>query len=84
MVFTSNYTNLNGLVDGNIPAGQPCPFIGQCTMKNERCPTEGNVKPCAYSCALARLHSVLAEGKKRGESLPILEHVRDNLKQGGE
>lgn len=83
MTFGSNYTNSNGLVDGNIPAGQACPFAGECTMKNERCPTEGNVKRCAYSCALARLHSVLAEGKKRGEKLPILEHVRDNLKQGG-
>jgi hypothetical protein len=80
MTFDSNYTNSNGLVDGNIPAGQACPFVGECVMKNERCPTEGNVKQCAYSCALARLHSVIAEGKKKGEKLPILEHVRDNLK----
>lgn len=74
-----SYTNSNGLVDGNIPAGSPCPFVEGCGMKNERCPTEGNVKPHAFSCALARLNSLIADVKKKGESLPLLESVRDSV-----
>lgn len=42
------------LVDGNIPAGQPCPFIDQCSLKNEGCPTKEAVKLGMYSCAAAR------------------------------
>ena len=74
-----SYLNENGLVDGNIPAGNPCPFIKGCNMKIERCPGVGPVKSVDYSCALARLNSTIAEGKKRKLSLPLLEKVRDNM-----
>ncbi len=61
----SDYLNANGLVDGNIPAGNACPFAGNCTMQNERCPTDGNTKPNDYSCGAARLHSIYKEKEKR-------------------
>jgi hypothetical protein len=57
-----SYLNQNGLVDGNIPKGQPCPFLEGCGLKNERCPTKD--KPNTqhdYSCAGARLHSLIRE-----------------------
>ena len=74
-----SYTNSNGLVNGNIPAGQPCPFAAECGRKNEHCPVPGKVKPNDFSCALARLNSLIADGKKKGESLPLLESVRDSV-----
>lgn len=78
-----SYCNENGLVDGNIPAGKPCPFLDECSMKFDRCPTPESTKPVDFSCALARLHSTIAEGKKRKQSLPLLEKVRDSLKPIG-
>lgn len=69
----------NGLVDGNIPAGKPCPWWGNCSMKVEGCPSDKNLKPRAFSCALARLNSIIDSGKKEGRKLPLLEKVRDNL-----
>jgi len=74
-----SYTNTNGLVDGCIPEGQPCPFAGDCKMKTDNCPVEGRVKANKFSCALARLNSLISEGKKEGHKLPLLEKVRDNL-----
>ncbi len=63
-----SYLDDNGLVEGNIPAKQPCPFAGNCTMQNERCPTEGNTKPNAYSCGAARLHSIYKQKEKREQA----------------
>ena len=60
-----DYRNSNGLVDGNIPEGQPCPWDGNCTMQNERCPTAANPKPNDYSCAFARMHSLYTLKEKR-------------------
>lgn len=74
-----SYLNENGLVDGNIPAGQPCPWWSKCSMKVERCPSEKNPKKVDYSCALARLNSTIDSSKKEGRKLPLLEKVRDNL-----
>lgn len=75
-----SYLNENGLVDGNIPAGKPCPWWSKCSMKVERCPSEASPKTVDYSCALARLNSTIDSGKKAGHKLPLLEKVRDNLK----
>jgi hypothetical protein len=74
-----SYLNSNGLVDGNIPAGSACPFIGNCQMKNERCPSEEKVKPHTFSCALARLNSMIKKSDSEGVNLPLLKKVRDNL-----
>lgn len=46
--------NSNGLVNGLIPAGEPCPFAAKCGLIMDRCPVEGKVKSHAFSCAAAR------------------------------
>jgi hypothetical protein len=72
-----SYLNTNALVDGNIPAGQSCPFAGECKLIMERCPTEDNLKTVAFSCALARLNSLIKK-----ENLPedsLLVKVRNGL-----
>lgn len=74
-----SYLDENGLVDGNIPAGKPCPWWGQCSMKVDRCPSSTNLKTNAYSCALARLNSTIDSSKSKGRSLPLLEKVRDGF-----
>jgi hypothetical protein len=75
-----SYCNDNGLVNGNIPAGKPCPWWKSCNMKVERCPSEAKPKEVDYSCALARLNSCIDSGKREGKKLPLLEKVRDGLK----
>lgn len=47
------------LVQGNIPAGQPCPFENTCKMRVERCPTSHNLKDIDFSCAAARLQDMI-------------------------
>lgn len=57
-----NYKNQNGLVNGSIPKGKPCPFLKDCGLKNERCPTAKapNLEH-DYSCATARGWSLIQE-----------------------
>ncbi len=55
-----SYLNTNGLVNGNIPKGQPCPFLAECKFRVDNCPSAE--KPNTehdYSCAAARFHSML-------------------------
>lgn len=54
-----HYLNSFGLVNGKIPAGQSCPFISKCKMKNGQCPSKNNIKENDYSCAAARAHSLV-------------------------
>jgi hypothetical protein len=54
-----DFLNANGLVDGLIPIGDPCPFHETCAYKTGNCPTEDNPKQNPFSCGLARLHSIL-------------------------
>jgi hypothetical protein len=56
-----SYLNQNGLEDGNIPKGKACPFLQECGLRNDRCPTQENPKPVNYSCAGARLFSLVRE-----------------------
>jgi hypothetical protein len=58
----SNYKNQNGLVNGLIPKGEPCPFLKECGLKNERCPTKAKPNNLYdYSCAAARAWSLIQE-----------------------
>lgn len=64
-----DYENENGLVNGLIPAGAPCPFEDECPMLVQgRCPTKGNLREVNYSCAAARLWSLgrVAKNRKAG------------------
>lgn len=56
-----DYLNANGLVNGEIPEGQPCPFASECAMCHHRCPTAERPRPFNFSCGLARFYSM---GKK--------------------
>jgi hypothetical protein len=60
-----DHTNTNGLVNGDIPANQPCPFHTTCPMIFERCPTPENLNPHPFSCACARMQSIILNGQKR-------------------
>jgi len=57
----TSFLDSNGLVDGNIPPNQPCPFFKKCKMKTNICPSCGNEKEHRFSCALARAHSIMKE-----------------------
>lgn len=74
-----SFLDENGLVGGNIPAGNACPWWKGCSMQTERCPSEEKPKTNDYSCALARLNSTIDSSKKAGHKLPLLEKVRNNL-----
>ena len=70
----SKYLDTNGLVKGLIPAGQPCPFLSKCNFKVHTCPgVDGKMKPNNFSCAAARLHSMVEENK--AHELPIMRRV---------
>jgi hypothetical protein len=51
-----DYLNSNGLVSGNIPAGEVCRFSGACPWVST-CPVPR--KAGDYSCARARLASMV-------------------------
>ena len=55
----TDHLNANGLVDGRIPAGQPCPFERTCGHPLDRCPIVGRPREVPYLCALARGYSLL-------------------------
>lgn len=70
----SKYLDANGLVKGLIPAGQACPFLSKCNFKVHTCPgVEGKMKANNFSCAAARLHSMVEENK--AHELPIMRRV---------
>lgn len=52
-----DYLNLNGLVDGLIPVGKPCPFTLECELSTPFCPNGSN-KNNDFSCAAARAFSL--------------------------
>lgn len=54
-----NHRNTGGLIDGRVPAGEACPFLAQCSMKNDNCPTKQLTKIVPFSCGAARAHSML-------------------------
>lgn len=61
-----DHTNANGLVDGCIPAGKPCPFsVGCLHLNKSRCPTEERLNEHAFSCAAARFFSICLLSKAR-------------------
>jgi len=63
-----SHTNSNGLVNGNIPAGQACHFLGHCKFKQTSCPSTERPHTNPFSCAAARLHSMVSEVKAKGSA----------------
>ena len=59
MLKKVSYLNSNGLEDGRIPAGNPCPFLKKC-HPTFQCPGELGVYQVPYSCGLARAFSLEA------------------------
>jgi hypothetical protein len=62
-----DWCNSNGLVDGLIPAGEPCPFWDECGRRTDNCPSHqnGNIRMNhGFSCALARLTSLVKNQEK--------------------
>lgn len=58
MSETKSFLNRNGLVNGIILAGTPCPFEEECVILNDRCPQKNDLKEYPYSCAAARAFSM--------------------------
>lgn len=68
------YLDTNGLIKGMIPAGRACPFLSKCNFKVHTCPgVDGKMKAGNFSCAAARLHSLVEDNKEA--TLPILRRV---------
>jgi len=67
------YINANGLVEGKVPAGKACPFIAECSMLNDQCPTDDEPTSEPYSCATARMHSLLKEEPRDSERTFMIE-----------
>lgn len=57
----TDHNNANGLIDGGIPEDKACPWINNCAMRVQTCPTERTAHPTPYSCGLARFHSLMIE-----------------------
>lgn len=62
-----DYYNENGLVGGEIPAGQECPFLKECGLRTDNCPSRerGNIRRNhGFSCAAARAFSLVKSNEK--------------------
>jgi hypothetical protein len=61
-----DFLNANGLVDGRIPPGNPCPFSEICSWRTDNCPTvEGkNLRDQPFSCGAARAISMVFVSKQ--------------------
>ncbi len=53
------------LLNGLVPAGDPCPFLDKCKFKVHQCPTDTNIKATDYFCAAARIHANLVDSEKQ-------------------
>lgn len=49
-----DFWNSNGLINGRIPKGNPCPFWAECSLCDMNCPVPGRIKPVNFSCGCAR------------------------------
>ena len=58
--MNKHYLNSNGLKNGKIPAGKPCPFLDSCSSRNEDCPSDDNLKEKDFPCPAARAHSIIS------------------------
>jgi hypothetical protein len=56
--------NENGIVDGCVPAGRPCPFYGRCALRDEKCPHGDALKQVPFSCAAVRGWSLCVDDEK--------------------
>lgn len=64
-----DYLNLNGLVNGLIPAGDACPFLAKCDLYTSFCP-DGSNRSKDFSCAAARAFPLVALRKSSTVRLP--------------
>jgi hypothetical protein len=49
------------LLNGLVPAGDPCPFLDKCKFKVHQCPSDSNIKTTDYYCRVVTIHAKLAE-----------------------
>jgi len=63
-----DWLNNCGLVNGNIPAGNECPFLKECEMLTDNCPSvaRGNIRKHSFSCACARAFALIKHNKMEG------------------
>jgi hypothetical protein len=75
------FLNSNGLVDGRIPAGKPCPFASDCTVYNERCPSKenDNMRTVPMSCAIARAFSITKSPTEPKEEKSVISSIFDGV-----
>lgn len=52
-------------LDGNIPAGEPCPWHDRCAICWAACPTPNNLKEVDYSCGAARSFDLVERDRER-------------------
>ncbi len=65
----TDFLNSNGLVQGNIPAGTPCPFHSEYKLVKDSCPVDGKVKSNSFSCGAARAFSLVQISGNKGRAL---------------
>lgn len=71
---------MSNLVDGNIPAGEPCLYLDDCKLRNDNCPSANNLKQRPFSCAAARAHAMMEERPNR----LLASIVKKDKKEEGE
>lgn len=56
----------NILTDGNIRAGEECPFWANCKLRTTNCPSveNNNLREHPFSCGAARLFVIIEEMKE--------------------
>lgn len=54
---------------GRIRAGEPCPFLSDCTWITPNCPQpkEKNIRTHPFSCGVARLRELIDQLVEQGE-----------------
>jgi hypothetical protein len=55
----NDFSNQNGLQNGKIPVGTPCPWYATCKLKTSNCPTPIKLNSQPFSCAAARAYSLI-------------------------
>jgi len=70
------FWNANGLKNGIIPAGRPCPWISSCAKKTKECPKETRPHLDGYSCDQSRLFSIRSGTDKDLKRIDPLDSLK--------